>query len=63
MPRLLIADGDLGIRARALIWRLPMVAEKRLWKLNAPELLRYVYEGRRFEDGKPVPEGRRRVAA
>ncbi|WP_425154639.1 IS256 family transposase [Candidatus Palauibacter sp.] len=49
--------------ATALIWRLLLVAEKRFRKLNAPELLREVYEGRRFADGKPVPEGRRRVAA
>ena len=49
--------------ATALIRRLLMMAEKRFWKLNAPELLRDVYEGRRFEDGKPIPEGRRRVVA
>ncbi len=49
--------------ATALIWRLLIVAEKRFGKLNAPELLRDVCEGRRFEDGKPVPEGRQRVAA
>ncbi len=49
--------------ATALIWRLLLVAEKRFRKLNAPELLRDVYEGKRFEDGKPVPEGRRRIAA
>ena len=42
--------------ATALIWRPLIVAEKRFRKLNAPELLRDVYEGRRFEDGKPVPE-------
>ncbi len=49
--------------ATALIWRLLVVAEKRFRKLNAPELLRDVYEGRRFEDGKPVPEGQERIAA
>ena len=49
--------------ATALIWRLLLVAEKRFRKLNAPELLRDVYEGRRFEDGKPVPEGQERIAA
>ncbi|WP_423928530.1 IS256 family transposase [Candidatus Palauibacter sp.] len=49
--------------ATALIWRLLLVAEKRFRKLNAPQLLGDVYEGRRFEDGKPVPEGRRRIAA
>ena len=49
--------------ATALIWLLLLVAEKRFRKLNAPELLRDVYEGRRFEDGKPVPEGQERIAA
>ena len=49
--------------ATALIWRLLIVAEKRFRKLYAPHLLRDVYEGRRFEDGKPVPEGQERVAA
>ena len=49
--------------ATALIRRLPVVAEKRFGKLNAPELLRDVYDGGRFEDGKPVPEGRERLAA
>ena len=49
--------------ATALIWRLLMVAEKRFRKLNAPHLLEDVYEGRKFEDGKPVPDGRRRIAA
>ncbi|WP_420462804.1 hypothetical protein [Candidatus Palauibacter sp.] len=49
--------------ATALIWRLLLVAEKRFRKLNAPQLLGEVYEGRRFEDGKPVPEGQERIAA
>ena len=49
--------------AAALIRRLLIVAEKRFGKLNAPELPRDVCEGRRFEDGKPVPEGRERIAA
>lgn len=40
-----------------------MVVEKQFRMLNAPELLRDVYEGRRFENGKPIPEGRPRVAA
>ncbi|WP_420634166.1 hypothetical protein [Candidatus Palauibacter sp.] len=49
---------------RRFVERAPEVfAEERFRKLNAPELLRDVYEGRRFEDGKPVPEGRQRVAA
>ena len=49
--------------ATALIWKLLLVAQKRFRKLNAPQLLGDVYEGKRFEDGKPVPEGRRRIAA
>ncbi|WP_419165309.1 hypothetical protein [Candidatus Palauibacter sp.] len=43
--------------ATALIWRAGG------HEVNAPHLLGEVYEGRRFEDGKPVPESRRRVAA
>ena len=49
--------------ATALIWKLLTVAEKRFRKLNAPHLLRDVYEGRKFEDGKPVPSRQQRAAA
>src|SRR5207248_7391183 len=38
--------------ATAMIWRVLMVAEKRFRKLNAPELLREVFLGKRFVDGK-----------
>ena len=49
--------------ATALIWKLLTVAEKRFRKLNAPHLLRDVFEGRKFEDGKPVLHRQRKVAA
>jgi len=35
----------------AMIWKLLMMAEKRFRKLNAYELLKDVYAGRRFFDG------------
>ena len=49
--------------ATALIWKLLTVAEKRFRKLNAPHLLRDVLQGRKFEDGKPVPSQQRKAAA
>ena len=39
--------------ATALIWKLLLVAEKRFRRLDAPHLLKDVFEGRKFEDGKP----------
>jgi putative transposase len=49
--------------ATALIWKLLTVAEKRFRKLNAPHLLRDVFDRRKFEDGKPVLSNQRKVAA
>jgi putative transposase len=49
--------------ATALIWKLLTVAEKRFRKLNAPHLLRDVFEGTKFVDGKPVPSQQRKAAA
>ncbi len=49
--------------ATALIWKLLTVAEKRFRKLDAPHLLRDVFEGRMFEDGKPVSTQQRKAAA
>ena len=49
--------------ATALIWKLLTVAEKRFRKLNAPHLLSDVFEGRKFQDGKPVIHSQRKVAA
>jgi len=40
--------------ATMLIWRVLRVVERRFRKLDAPELLKDVYEGRRFADGKPI---------
>lgn len=44
--------------ARAMIWKLMGVAEKAWRKLNAPELLKDVHAGKRFEDGLAVIEVR-----
>ena len=49
--------------ATALIWKLLRVAEKRFRRLDAPHLLRDVFEGRKFVDGKPVPPQQREAAA
>ena len=40
--------------AEALIWKILMIAEKKFRRLNSPELLAAVYDGRLFEDGMPV---------
>ena len=37
--------------ATMLIWRVLRVGESRFRRLDAPELLADVYEGRRFADG------------
>ena len=49
--------------ATALIWKLLTVAEKRFRKLDAPHQLKDVFEGRKFEDGKPVSTQQRKEAA
>ena len=49
--------------ATALIWKLLGVAEKRFRKLDAPHQLKDVFEGRKFEDGKPVSTQQRQEAA
>ena len=49
--------------ATALIWKLLTVAEKRFRKLDAPHLLRDVFDGRKFEDGNPLLTQQRKVAA
>jgi hypothetical protein len=46
-----------------LIWKVLRVAESRWRKLDAPDLLKDVYEGRRFEDGKPSTHAIGRKAA
>lgn len=49
--------------AIALIWKLLGVAEKRFRKLRAPHQMKDVFEGRKFEDGKPVSTNQRKEAA
>ena len=49
--------------ATALIRKLLLVAEKRFRRLDAPHLLKDVFEGRKFEDGKPVSTQQRKNAA
>ena len=49
--------------ATALIWKLLGVAEKKFRKLDAPHQLKDVFEGRKFEDGKPVSDHQRKEAA
>ena len=49
--------------ATMLIWRVLRVVERRFRKLDAPELLKDVYEGRRFVDGKPVTQAIGKEAA
>ncbi|MCJ7627507.1 MAG: IS256 family transposase, partial [Longimicrobiales bacterium] len=49
--------------ATALIWKLMGVAEKQFRKLDAPHQLKDVFEGRKFEDGKPVSTQQRKEAA
>ena len=49
--------------ATALIWKLLLVAEKRFRRLDAPHLLKDVFGGRKFEDGKPVSTQQRKNAA
>ena len=40
--------------AEAIIWKLLLVAEKSWRALNAPRLMRDVYDGKRFKDGVAV---------
>lgn len=49
--------------ATMLIWKVLRVAESRWRKLDAPELLKDVYEGREFADGTPVTRAIGRKAA
>lgn len=49
--------------ATALIWKMLTVAEKRFRRLNAPELLREVYQGAEFVDGRRVEETATEAAA
>ena len=42
--------------ATALIWKTLMIAEKTFRRLNAPELLKDVYQGTVYLNGLAVPE-------
>ena len=49
--------------ATMLIWKVLRVAESRWRKLDAPELLKDVYEGRMFIDGMPITRAIEKIAA
>ena len=49
--------------ATALVWKMLMVAERRFRRLNAPELLKEVYEGVKFTDGMRDDANAREAAA
>ncbi|MGH2498750.1 MAG: transposase [Candidatus Limnocylindria bacterium] len=49
--------------ATVLIWKVLRIAESRWRRLDAPELLKDVYEGRRFVDGKAITRSLEREAA
>ena len=41
-------------RAIAVIWKMLMVVEKRFRRLSAPELMKAVYDGQKYEDGAAI---------
>ena len=41
-------------RAIAVIWKMLMVVEKRFRRLNATELMKAVYDDRKYENGIPM---------
>lgn len=49
--------------ATALIWKVMMVAEKKFRRLDAPELLKEVYEGAIYKDGLRVKDEVKKEAA
>ncbi len=49
--------------ATSVIWKMLLIAEKRFQKLDSPELVRAVWGGARFADGRPLSEEDRKVAA
>ncbi len=40
--------------ARAVIWKMLLIAEKRFRRLKAPHLMREVYQGAQYVNGVPV---------
>ena len=49
--------------ATAVIWEMPLLAETKFRKLNAPELLHDVWEGAEHRDGVRIDEHQERDAA
>jgi hypothetical protein len=47
--------------ATVLIWKVPMLAERRSRRLDAPELLANVYDGRVLADGKAIPRSSKKT--
>ena len=41
-------------RAIAVIWKMLLVVEQRFRRLNAPELMKDVYDGEKYEDGVAI---------
>ena len=50
-------------RATAVIWKLLLIAEQRFRRLNAPALMREVYDGAYYADGLRLPDPPEEVAA
>jgi putative transposase len=50
-----VKHSEKGGNASALLWKLPMLAERTFRKLNGYHLLGHVIAGRTFENGKPAP--------
>lgn len=49
--------------ATAVIWKTLMVAERKFRRLNAPHLLRAVFDGATFKNGEPVEKSKEEKAA
>ncbi|MHC5056619.1 MAG: IS256 family transposase, partial [Planctomycetota bacterium] len=49
--------------ATAVIWKVLRVAERRFRRLDAPHLLKAVFDGAKFEDGESVEGPREEKAA
>lgn len=47
----------------AIIWKTLMIAQRQFRKLNAPELLKEVYEGATYADGVTLNDTQREAAA
>ena len=49
--------------ATAVIWKVLCVAEKRFRRLDAPHLLRAVFDGATFKNGEPVEKSKEEKVA